>query len=319
MNTQINKSMNMREWGTLLFLSLLWGGSFFFIEVAITELPPFTVVFLRVSLAALALWLFVVVTGITLPRAPEVWRAFLIMGLLNNVVPFSLIVWGQTHIAAGLASILNATTPLFGVIVAGVMLSDERPTPLKLAGVVIGFAGTVIMIGPSALQLSETGTGIAILAQCAVLGASLFYAMGGVYGRRFKRMNINPVMAATGQVSASAIILAPIVLIIDQPLSLPFPGIQTITAVFALATFSTALAFILYFRLLASAGATNLLLVTFLIPVSAILLGILILDEKLETIHFVGMSLIACGLSAIDGRLWRFVDVKSESISNGRK
>ncbi len=285
----------------LLTLSLLWGGSFFFVEVIISELPPLTVVFLRVVLAAIALWLFALVIGLRPPMTIGAWTAFLIMGLLNNVIPFTLIVWGQTHIASGLASILNATTPLFTVIVAGFLLVDERTTSMKLVGVIIGFIGVILMIGPSALSGLETD----VLAQIAVLGAAVSYAFAGVFGRRFKAMGIDPVVTAAGQVTASSLVLAPVAIYIDRPFSLEIPGIEVITSIIGLAILSTAVAYILYFRILASAGATNLLLVTFLIPISAILLGSLVLGESLELIHYLGMALIGFGLSAIDGRLWR--------------
>ena len=299
----------------LLTLSLLWGGSFFLVEIVISDLPPLTIVFLRVFLAAVVLWLFAIVIGLGPPLTIEAWKAFLIMGLLNNVIPFTLIVWGQIHIASGLASILNATTPLFTVVVAGILLADERTTSIKLIGVTVGFLGVVLMIGPSALS----GLGTDVLAQIAILGAAVSYAFAGVFGRRFKAMGINPVVTAAGQVTASSLILAPVAIYIDRPLSLEIPGIEVIAAIIGLAILSTAVAYILYFRILASAGATNLLLVTFLIPISAILLGSLVLGESLELIHYLGMALIGFGLSAIDGRLWnrkrRLESPATESVS----
>ncbi|MES9884860.1 MAG: DMT family transporter [Sedimenticola sp.] len=285
----------------LLTLSLLWGGSFFFVEVVISELPVITVVFLRVALAAVALWLFAIVMGLRPPMTIRAWTAFLIMGLLNNVIPFTLIVWSQTHIASGLASILNASTPLFTIVVAGILLADERTTPMKLAGVIIGFVGVILIIGPSALS----GLGADALAQIAVLGAAMSYAFAGVFGRRFKAMGIDPVVTAAGQVTVSSVVLAPVAIYIDRPFSLGVPAIGTVAAIISLAILSTAVAYVLYFRILASSGATNLLLVTFLIPVSAILLGSLVLGESLELTHFLGMTLIGFGLSVIDGRLWK--------------
>ena len=300
MSTSIRSHMGARDFGLLLALSILWGGSFFFVEVVVSELPPLTIVLLRVSLAAVSLWLFALLLGLEIPKRLSLWGAFLVMGLLNNVVPFSLIVWGQTTISSGLASILNATTPLFTVVVAGMLLSDERVTPRKLIGVAIGFVGVVLMVGPSALS----GLGADVLAQVAVLGAALSYAFAGVYGRRFKAAGINPVATAGGQVTASAVVLAPIALYVDRPFDLAPPGMDIWAAIMGLSVLSTAVAYILYFRILASAGATNLLLVTFLIPVSAILLGSLVLGETLGLVHFLGMALIAAGLLAIDGRLW---------------
>lgn len=302
MNTPINTSMGAREWSMLITLSVLWGGSFFFIGVAVSDLPPLTIVALRVGIAAIALWCFALAIGLRPPRRLGVWGAFMGMGLLNNVIPFALIVWGQTQIASGLASILNAATPIFTVVVAGMLLPDERATALKLTGVTIGFLGVVVMIGLPAL----TG-GDSLLAQLAIIAATLSYAFAGVYGRRFRAMNISPITTAAGQVTASAIILTPVALAVDGPVDFAQINPGSIGAIAALALLSTAVAYVLYFRLLASAGATNLLLVTLLVPVSAIILGALFLNETLETVHFAGMALIALGLSAIDGRLWRHI------------
>lgn len=283
----------------LVALSVLWGGSFFFVEVAVAVLPPLTIVFLRVGLAAIALWIFAFVTGLRPPRDPRIWSAFFLMGLLNNVVPFSLIVWGQTGIGAGLASILNATTPLFTVIVAGTLLSDERITSIKILGVIIGFVGVIVMIGSSAL----IHLGGHVAAQFAVLGAAISYAFAGVFGRRFRAMNISPVTTAAGQVTASSVLLAPLVFMFDWPVNILALSAWTWAAIAGLAILSTAFAYILYFRILGSSGATNLLLVTFLVPVSAILLGFFVLGETLEPIDYAGMLLIALGLVTIDGRL----------------
>jgi drug/metabolite transporter (DMT)-like permease len=295
----INRTMTLREWAMLLALSVLWGGSFFFNGIAVKELPPFSIVTLRVGLAALILMAVLRVARVSMPRDPRIWAAFLGMGLLNNVVPFCLIVWGQTHIASGLASILNATTPLFTVMVAHVFTTDEKMTGNRLAGVLVGFVGVVFLIGPAVLRNS----GADITAQIACLAAAFSYALAGIYGRRFKRMGVPPLATATGQVTTSALVLLPLALFVDQPWLLPMPGLGTWAAVAGIAALSTALAYVLYFRILATAGATNLLLVTFLIPVSAILLGSLALGERLDPRHFAGMALIGAGLAAIDGRL----------------
>ena len=283
----------------LLGLSLLWGGSFFFIGVAVKELPTFTIMMLRVGCAALTLNLVLRLMGQSMPTDSRVWLAFCGMGLLNNVIPQSLIVWGQTQIPSGLASILNATTPLFGVLVAHFFTSDEKMTVNKLAGVVVGFIGVAIMIGPQALY----GLGGHIWAQFAVLLASVFYAISGVFGRRFKAMGVQPMMTATGQLTASTLMLTPLALAVDHSWTLAMPSLATWGAIAGLALLSTALAYLIFFRLLASSGATNLLLVTFLIPISAVFLGSLFLHEQLEAKHFIGMACIAAGLAAIDGRL----------------
>lgn len=295
----INKSMVPFEWGLLIALSVLWGGSFFFNGVAIRELPTFTVVVGRVVLGAVTLLIVMRFMGLRMPTEGRIWTAFFGMGFLNNVVPFTLIVWGQAHVASGVASILNATTPLFTVIVAHFLTSDEKMTSSRLLGVGMGFVGVGVMIGGDSFHRS----GLDLLAPMAILGAALSFAFAGVYGRRFKALGVPPMATATGQVTASSVMLVPVMLVVDQPWILPMPSMAAWGALAGVAVLSTALAYILYFRILATAGATNLLLVTFLIPVSAILLGIGVLDEILLPKHLTGMALIGVGLAAIDGRL----------------
>lgn len=299
--------MNTRVWIWLLSLSVLWGGSFFFAKVALAELAPLTVVFCRVALAALALNLVLAVSDNSLFRAGTPWRSYAAMGLLNNLIPFGLIFWGQTQIDSGLASILNATTPLFTLIVAHFLTHDERIDGLKLGALLIGIGGVAVLMGPEVVARSQ-GT----MGQLACLGAALSYAFAGVYGRRFRTMGVTPLDAAAGQVTASAMLILPIMLMVDQPWSLgvlptAITLVVTGAALAGLALLSTALAYVLYFRILAVAGATNLLLVTFLIPVTAILLGALILGEHLQPRHFAGMALIGLALAAIDGRILRLL------------
>ncbi len=300
---QADGGMGAREWAMLLTLSAVWGGSFFFVGVAVTDLPPLTIVVLRTGFAAMALWAFCRVFGVTIPAGRRVWAAFFVMGFLNNAVPFSLIVWGQTHIASGLASILNATTPVFTVLVAHFLTPDEKLSWNRMTGVVLGFAGVAVMIGPAALA----GLGTAVLAQIAILGAALSYAFAGIYGRRFARMGISPIATATGQVTATAIMLMPVALILDRPWTLGMPSMSVWAAMAGLALLSTAFAYILYFRILSTAGATNVLLVTLLVPISAILLGVLFLGESLEPRQIAGMALVVAGLAAIDGRVMRYL------------
>ena len=291
------------DWFLLLALSVLWGGSFFFVGVAVKALPPFTIVLLRVAIAAAALHIVLRLTGVRFPRDFATWQAFFGMGLLNNAIPFSLIVWGQTHIASGLASILNATTPLFTVLVAHVLTSDERLSKGRIAGVLLGLAGVVALIGPQALE----GLGADVAAQLAVLGAAISYAFAAIFGRRFKRMGVAPLATAAGQVTASTLLLLPVALLVERPWTLAVPELPVWSAILGLALLSTALAYVLFFRILASAGAVNLMLVTFLIPVSAILLGSAFLEESLGMSDFLGMALIGLGLAAIDGRLATFL------------
>lgn len=292
--------MQARVWSWLLSLSLLWGGSFFFAKVAVIELGPFTVVFARVGMAAVALNLVLAVSARSLFRRSTPWTAFLVMGLLNNALPFGLIFWGQREIASGLAAILNATTPLFTVIVAQYLTRDEKITGQKLAALIAGLTGVVVLVGPDFVL----NTAASVTGQLACLAAALSYAFAGIWGRRFQQMGVAPLEAAAGQVTASTLLILPIMLFVDHPWTLPAPpSLAVWLALAGLALLSTALAYVLYFRILAIAGATNLLLVTFLIPVSAILLGWLFLGERLELRHFAGMALIGAGLALIDGRI----------------
>lgn len=301
----INRPMPAADWGRLLLLSILWGGSFFFVGVAVRELPPFSIVTARVGLAALALLALLRLFGQALPRDPRVLPAFLGMGLLNNVLPFSLIVWGQGHIASGLASILNATTPLFTVLAAHLLTADEKLTLPKILGVLLGLGGVAVMIGGAAVQ----GLGAGILAPLACLAAALSYAFAGLFGRRFRALGVAPIATATGQLCASTLVLLPVAMLVDTPWSLPLPSAATLAALAGLALISTAAAYVVYFRILESAGATNLLLVTFLLPVSAVTLGVLVLGETLEIRHLAGMALIGLGLAAIDGRVARILNL----------
>ncbi len=301
MQARINTAMTAAEWSMLIALSIIWGGSFFFVGVLVDDLPPLTIVWLRVALAALALHLYLFARGDRVPGGWRLWRAFFAMGLLNNLVPFSLIVWGQGHIASGLASILNATTPIFTVVVAHYLTRDERMSLARVIGVLLGVAGVAVMIGTDVLG----GLGTNVWAQVAILGAALSYAFAGVYGRRFQAMEVKPLHTAAGQVTASSVMLLPLALIVERPWTLSAPPPEAWAAMVGLAVVSTSLAYVLYFRILATAGATNVLLVTLLVPVSAIVLGVLVLDESLSADSFIGLGLIGLGLVVIDGRVFK--------------
>jgi drug/metabolite transporter (DMT)-like permease len=291
--------MGVREWAMLISLSVLWGGSFFFVEIALRQWPPLLIVAARVMLAAATLWAIVLVARWPVPRSGDAWRAFFVLGLSNNVLPFLLITWGQTTIASGLAAILNASAPIFSVIVAGLFLRDERMTMAKIFGAVLGLVGVAVLIGPEALA----GEGASLLASTAILGAALSYAVAGVYARRLPGMRVNPVVASAGQLLMSALIMVVLVIAFKDARAVTSTSAGVWMAVFALAILSTALAYILYFRLIESAGATNAILVTLLIPVTAILLGWWFLDERLGVLQFSGMAIIAAGLLVIDGRI----------------
>jgi drug/metabolite transporter (DMT)-like permease len=232
--------MGAAEWLLLITLSILWGGSFFFNAVALRDLPPLTVVIARVAIAAAVLWLLIALSGQRLAVRPGLWLAFFAMGALNNVIPFTLIVWGQTRIGSGLASILNATTPLFTVILAHWLTRDEPMTPARVIGVVCGLLGVAVMIGTRAFEQF----GLEVIAQLAVVGAAISYAFAGIFGRRFKQTP--PLITAAGQLSASALMMLPVVMFVDRPWDLTTPGPQTWGAVFGLAVFSSALAYVIF-------------------------------------------------------------------------
>ena len=288
--------MSLKNWGLLVILSVIWGGSFFFVEVALVDFTPFTIVFLRVFLAALTLIAVIYLTGGRLPVDAKLWGNYFIMGLLNNAIPFSLIVWGQTQITGSVASILNAMTPIFGVVVAHIFTKDERLTRNKAIGVLLGFTGVYVMMQPTV----KDGFSLQGIGQLAGLGAALFYAFGGVWGKRLT--GTAPLQNAAGMLICSSLIILPVLFIFEDPFSLTVHP-ASLGAVFGIAVLSTALAFMLYFRVLASAGATNLLLVTYLVPVSALILGMGLLGERVAPVTFLGMGIIFAGLVIIDGRM----------------
>ena len=292
--------MDATDWVILAVLSVMWGCAFFFLAIQLRALPPFTIVLLRVGLAALLLLGWAAITGLKLP-GPKRWPAFIVLALLNNVIPFALYGFAQQSITSGLAGILNATTPLWGVLVAHLFTPDERATPAKVAGVLLGFAGVVAMIGGDALA----GVGRDLIAQLACLGATLCYAFAAIWSRRFGAAGITPVGVATGQLAAATAVMLPLALIVDRPWTLAMPGWETWGATAGMVLVSTVFAYVLYFRLVERAGASNSLLVTFTIPIVAILLGVAALGETLAARHLIGMALIALGLAAIDGRPWQ--------------
>ncbi len=290
--------MSGKDWSRLAILSLLWGGSFFFVAIALHGLPTLSIVWGRVGLGAGFLALALGLSGTVFPRGFPVWRALAVMGLLNNAIPFTLFVLAQGRISGGMASILNATTPLWGVLLAH-LLTEEKITVPKAAGLACGFAGVVVVMGGAAVG--------DLWASLACLGAAFSYGLAGIWGRRFRALGVPPLATAFGQVASAAVMLLPIWLVVDRPWSLAMPELSVIGAVMAIAAFSTALAYLIYFRLLASAGATNLMLVTFLVPVSACLLGAVFLGEPILARQLAGFGLIAAGLAALDGRVLKWL------------
>jgi drug/metabolite transporter (DMT)-like permease len=295
------RPMTAREWGLLALLSLLWGGSFFFIGVAVRELPPLTVAAQRVGLAAALLWAGAPLHGVSAPKSGKAVAALAVLGFGNNALPFALIAWGQTHLPSGLASILNAATPLFTVLAAHLLTAEEKLTGLKVLGTAAGMAGVAWLVGPDVLW----GKGVNVLAELAVLLAALSYALSAIFARRMPSLGLRPIDVAAGQATAATVLLTPLALMFDKPWMLPSPSVAVIASVLAIAGLSTALAYVVYFRIIAGAGATNVALVTLLVPVTSIVLGAVFLDERLLARQFFGFALIALGLAFIDGRLPR--------------
>lgn len=297
MTTDAIKRMGLVEWLLLITLSILWGGSFFFNEIALRGLPPLLVVWGRIGIGCIGLIVVVAVTNLDFRAYMARWRDFMFMGVLNTFIPFSLIVWGQQHIDSGLAAVINATTPAFTILLANFFTRDERASVRKFTGAMIGLGGVAILIGTDALA----GFGNHILAQAAIMGAALSYACSAIYARRLH--DVPPMIAACGQLTASVLVMTPVVLYLCPPWTLPFPGYASLGAVVGLGLVCSALAYAIYFRILATAGATNVQLVTLLIPVSASALGITILDEPFTWRLVFGMAIVCTAAALIDGRL----------------
>ncbi|MFV1876916.1 DMT family transporter [Nioella sp.] len=288
-----------RAWADLILLSLIWGASFLSIRVALDEIGVFTLVAHRVVWAMLILWTYVALRRLAVPRDPRVWGAFLVMGILNNVIPFSLMAWGQLHIETGLTSIFNAATAVFAVPVAAACFADERMTPRRVVGVLVAFAGVAVAIGLDALHSFD----IRSLAQLAVLAGTLSYAFASAWVRA-RLSHLKPQVAAAGMLTGSSLIMLPLALWLEGTPALPTHP-QTFAAIGYFAVIGTALAYLLYYRIVQAAGSANAMLVTLMIPPVAIGLGAVVLGERLAPTAFAGFALLALGLLILDGRLWR--------------
>lgn len=288
--------MSLRQWTLLTLLSLIWGSSFLYVAIGLRELPPLTIVLSRVALGAAILLPLVLALGHTMPRTARGWRDYMTMAVLNNVLPFSLIVWSQQHITAGLASVLNATVPLWAVLMAH-GFGTERITANRLAGVLIGIAGVAVLVGPEALGGNRIGT----LGMLGMLAASLCYGLSSVWARRFK--TTPPMVSAASQLTCSTVMLLPLTLVIEQPWLLPAPSTTAIASMLALGILATALAYVIFFHIMSVSGTSNAMLVTLLVPVSAVFLGHVVLFEPLHLRHIGGGLVIGAALLVIDGRL----------------
>jgi drug/metabolite transporter (DMT)-like permease len=292
------KSLSTRAWGELVLLAIIWGGSFLSIHIALEEVPVLTSVAHRTGWAMLVLWGVVLAMRLPIPRSPRIWGAFLVMGLLNNVIPFALMAWGQLHIEVGLTSILNATTAVFGVIVAAIVFADERLSARKLAGVTLGFLGVATAIGLNQFANLDLRS----VAQLAVLLGTLSYAFASSWAR-LTLSGLAPQVAAAGMLTGSTLIILPAALLIDGPIRFDLMA-QTWGAIIYYAVIATAGAYLLYYRVLGMAGSGNLMLVTLLIPPVSILLGWAVLGETLNPRAYIGFGLLALGMIILDGRVW---------------
>jgi drug/metabolite transporter (DMT)-like permease len=293
-----DRQMTAQDWGLLTFLSLLWGCTFLFVGIAVKEVPPFTLVFLRVFIAALILLVVIRVAGIALPRGWAEWQPFVVLSILNNVIPFSLIAIGQQYVPSGLASIINATTPLFSLLVAWA-LAGEAIAGNKLVGVLVGIVGVAILLGP---DLSALGLGAVTLGMLSCLGAALAYGTSAFWSRRLR--GEPPLKLATAQLMVSSAIMFVLAAAFDRSWTLPMPSTPAVIAILGSATISTALAYLVFFRIIVQSGPQNANLVTLLIPPSAILLGAVFLGERLQLRQLIGAAVIGLALVVIDGRLF---------------
>ena len=299
------KSISTRAWIEMLLLAAIWGASFVSIRIALDEVGPMTAVVHHVGWAAVALWIVVLLMRLPVPRDPMIWTAFFGMGLLNNIIPFSLMAWGQLYIESGLTSILNAATAIFGVITAAIFFADEKVTPRKAFGVLLGFAGVTTAIGLENLRNFDLRS----LAQLAVIGGTVSYALASVWARK-TLSDQPPQVAAAGMVTGATALMLPLAWWTEGPITLDLEP-RTMAAIGYYAILGTALAYLLYYRVLAMAGSGNLMLVTLLIPPFGIVLGALLLDETLRPAAYGGFALLALGLSVLDGRIWRLLGLRA--------
>lgn len=299
--------MRPLDWLMLIVLSIVWGGTFYFVAVALAEVPPLTLVMVRCMIAVTVLVPPLLLLGYRFPTTAEQWRNYAVMAILNNIVPFTMIFYAQYSIPSGLASVLNATTPLMSLLVLR-FVAGEAWTSNKLAGVLIGLAGVAVLIGPAAFTNTDRAS---VFAMLLCLAATVCYGLSGLWGRRLTGFAA-PVSAAS-QLTCSALLLIPLSAMIDRPWALPMPSDRILLATLGLGVFSTALAYVMFFRILASAGSLNVMLVTLLVPFTAIGLGVMFLGETLLAHQIAGAVIIGVSLLVIDGRLFGFPQVPARS------
>jgi drug/metabolite transporter (DMT)-like permease len=291
------RPMMVGDWALLAFLAALWSSSYVLVALAVHDVPPLTLVFVRATLAAILLWGWARASGVRFPTSPRTWGALTFLGFLNCALPFWLLFWGQQHIASSLAGILISTGPLLTIICAHFLTRDERLNGRKAIGVCCGLVGTAVLIGVDALR----DFNVESLAEIAVIGAALCYALAAVLSRQFAGQP--PIVTAVGQLAAGGLMALPVALAIDRPWTLPAPSVAGLGATMALTLFCTAVAYVGFFRVLHRAGASNAMLVSFLTPIGASIIGVVVLGERLAAHNLAGMALIFAGLAVLDGRV----------------
>lgn len=295
------KQMSGRAWVEMLILAILWGGVFFTVAIALQEIEMFGLVAIRVTIAAVLLWVYVLFLGRPIPNTAKVWFALLIMGILNTALPFTLLTYGQTQIESGLTAIFNAGTAVMGTLVAAIFLSDEKLTRRKTVGVGFGIAGAITAIGIESLQTFDLRS----LGQLSCIGATISYAFAGVWARK-NLVGVRPDVATAGMLTGATLVMIPAALFIEGVPNFNW-SLGTWLALLYYIPLATCFAYLMYFRILEMAGSANTLLVTLLVAPIAITLGAIFLDENLPLNSFVGFALIAIGLAIIDGRAAKLV------------
>lgn len=274
----------------LLLLGALWGASYLFIKVTVAEVSVLTLVAGRMLLGACLLWLLLVVSRRPIPRSRSVWGVYAVMGVLNGAIPWSLITWGEQYISSSLAALLQATMPIFTVILANFLVHDERITPVKIVGIVVGFVGVAVLMLPDLRQGLQSN----LWGQLAVVASSLCYAGATIFARN-RLTGQPPLASATGQLTMGALFMVPLVLLVDRPVALS-PSLPAVASWIALTVFGTVAAYIVYYALLRRSSATFVSTVTYIIPVNGLILGALVLDEPLTAAVLVGLALILLGV-----------------------
>jgi drug/metabolite transporter (DMT)-like permease len=289
----MRRAGSLADWLLLLSLVLIWGTAFLFIKIAVVEIPPATLVASRIGVAALVLTLAVYARGLRLPRQPAVWARYLLMGIVGNALPFTLISLGQTRVGSGVTGVLMAVMPLVTLVLAHFFVPGERMVARTAAGFLIGLAGLIVLSGPEAL-LELAGEASVFPYQAAILTGAVCYAVNTVLARRLA--SLDPLVSAATVMWAAGAVITPVALVLDQPWQLR-PGPGTIAAVVWLGLSATALATILYFRLVVTAGPTFLSLMNYLIPVVALAAGVAVFNEPTPGSVFIGLALILGGLA----------------------